>query len=406
MEIPAPHVLLERVRALPGAPALLARLPEGPGVHLVGGAVRDLLLERTPRELDLLVEDDPAPIAARLGGPTRTHDRFGTSTVRLDGFIYDLARARRETYAHPGALPTVTPGTVAEDLLRRDFTVNAAAIALTGPAAGTLTTAPCTLADLEARILRVIHDRSFRDDPTRLLRMARYAARLGFGVEPRTRALAGEAIAAGALDQVSGNRVGNELRLLAREERPIEALSAVDELGLSAEVMPGLRPVDPALAARALALLPPDGRRDLLVLGLAASGSAADALAQALDKLAFAADERDTILEAVSVSPGLAERLLATRSPSEIAAAVDGARPETVAIAGALGADDQAGEWLARLRHVRLEIDGGDLIRAGVEQGPGIGAGLRAALAAKLDGRVSGREQELAQAIRAATASG
>jgi tRNA nucleotidyltransferase (CCA-adding enzyme) len=409
VEIAAPSVLVERVRALPGAPELLERLDGAPGVHLVGGAVRDLLLGRTPTELDLLVEGDPAPIVARLGGAQRRHDRFGTSTVTLDGFRYDIAQARRETYAHPGALPTVTPASVAEDLLRRDFTVNAAAIALTGRAAGTLTSAPWALPDLEARLLRVLHAQSFRDDPTRLLRMARYAARLEFGVEPGTLALADAAIAAGALDRVSGPRIGNELRLLARENEPVEALAALDRFGLSGSIASGLGPVDPALGARALALLPADGRRDRLALAVAFAGSLtpfADELAPALDRMAFDAADRDAILEAATGARGLAEVLGVARSPAGIAAALAGARAETVALAGALGASDQAREWLERLRHVRLEIDGEDLLMAGIERGPRIGAGLRAALAAKLDGRVSGRESELAEALRAATATG
>ncbi|MDQ6605225.1 MAG: hypothetical protein M3Z06_01595 [Actinomycetota bacterium] len=409
MEIPAPPVVIELVRALPGAPQLLQRLDDEPGVHLVGGAVRDLLLDRRPRELDLLVEGDPAPIVKRLGGAQRSHDRFGTATVTLDGSRYDIAQARRETYAHPGALPTVAPASLTEDLLRRDFTVNAAAIALTGPAAGTLTSAPCTLPDLAGRLLRVMHAQSFRDDPTRLLRMARYAARLEFGVEAHTLALAEAAIAAGALGGVSGPRVGNELRLLAREEEPIDALAALDRFGLSDSIASGLGPTDPVLAAGALALLPAGGRRDLLMLAAAFAGSGpppADELAPALDRLAFDAAERATILEAATGARELAQSLRAAGSPSAIAAAVGGRRTETVALAGALGAAESAREWLGRLRRIRLEIDGEDLLGAGIEPGPRIGAGLRAALAAKLDGGISGRESELAEALRAARASG
>jgi tRNA nucleotidyltransferase (CCA-adding enzyme) len=100
----------------------------------------------------------------------RSHDRFGTSTVSLDGFTYDLARSRRETYARPGALPDVSPAPLSEDLLRRDFTVNALAIALVGDLAGTVEAAPRGLEDLQRRTLRVLHDASFIDDPTRALR--------------------------------------------------------------------------------------------------------------------------------------------------------------------------------------------------------------------------------------------
>ena len=172
-------------------------------------------------DLDLVVEGDAAAFASSLGGELKVHDRFGTSTVTLDGFSYDIARARRETYAHPGALPDVAPAPLAEDLERRDFTVNTLALALAGDRAGELTSVPTALEDLDARRLRVLHDHSFIDDPTRLFRLVRYATRLGFEIEPHTRALADRAIAGGALRTVSGPRVGAELRLLAREPNPV-----------------------------------------------------------------------------------------------------------------------------------------------------------------------------------------
>ncbi len=125
-----PEHLLDRVQALPAAQPLFAHLTDRGGVYLVGGAVRDLLLVGTPYDLDLVVDGDALALARSLVGELTLHDRFGTSTVRLDGFAYDIARARRETYARPGALPEVEPAPLAEDLLRRDFTVNALAIEL------------------------------------------------------------------------------------------------------------------------------------------------------------------------------------------------------------------------------------------------------------------------------------
>ena len=279
MEIPSPVELLTRIRALPGAASLLERLdPGGPPVHLVGGAVRDLLLERTPPELDLVVEGEVAPVAARLGNEILSHDRFGTATVTVDGRTFDVARARRETYARPGALPDVEPAALSEDLTRRDFTVNTGAVALTGPERGTFVSDPRLRADLDTRVLRVLHDASFVDDPTRLLRLARYAGRLGFTVEPQTRALVDAAVATSALSTVTGPRIGTELRLLSREPDPLSALaalSALHELGLDTPL--GLDGDAPTIerARRALALLPPDERSDRLVLAAALGGRAA-----------------------------------------------------------------------------------------------------------------------------------
>ncbi len=374
-------------------------------MYLVGGAVRDLLLRRRPHELDLVVDGDAAALARRLG-PARIHDRFGTSSVRPDGFTYDIARTRTETYPHPGALPEVAPAGLIEDLVRRDFTVNAIAMALDGPTPGELTPAPNALADLEARLLRVFHDRSFTDDPTRLLRLARYAARLGFGVEQHTLELALAAVRSGALWTVSGPRIGAELRLAAMESDPVATFKKLRELELDRAIDEQFGLVDPALAERALELLPSDGRRDLVVLSLAARGVPAAALPELLDRLAFDARDRDTIVAAALRAGAVAEALDAATSPSEIAEALEAASPELVAIAGALGPIEKARTWLERLRHVQLEIDGRDLVASGIPEGPAVGIGLRAALAAKLDGALSGREDELDRALRAARGNG
>jgi tRNA nucleotidyltransferase (CCA-adding enzyme) len=393
----------ERLRALPAAQPLLRRLTEHPGVYVVGGAVRDLLLGGQPYDLDLVVEGDAAAVAHSLGGAIRVHDRFGTSTVTLEGFSYDIARARRETYARPGALPDVAPATLSEDLLRRDFTVNAMAIALDS---GSWRAAPGAREDLEERRLRVLHDGSFIDDPTRMLRLARYAGRLGFAIDDHTRALVDEALHAGAIWTVGGSRLGAELRLLSREEDPLASLICLRELGVDRAIHPGLGLRDEALARRALELLPADGRRDRLVLTVAGLGVEAEELSGLLDALAFPAPDRDTIVAAATRAPAVARALSQATAPSQIAAAATGAGPELVALAGALGPAEPARDWLERLRHVSLEIDGTDLLAAGVPAGPAIGRGLRAALAAKLDGRACGHDAELAAALRAARETG
>ncbi|MBV9171502.1 MAG: CCA tRNA nucleotidyltransferase, partial [Chloroflexi bacterium] len=186
MEIPEPSELIERVAALPAGAPLLERLPDVAGLHLVGGAVRDLLLGGAPTDLDVVVEGDAEPVARSLGAALRAHDRFGTFTVSLKGYSYDFVRARSERYPAPGSLPEVAPGSLAEDLARRDFTVNALAIALGGERRGELTGVADALVDLDQGILRVLHDDSFIDDPTRLMRLVRYQSRLGFEPDPHT----------------------------------------------------------------------------------------------------------------------------------------------------------------------------------------------------------------------------
>jgi tRNA nucleotidyltransferase (CCA-adding enzyme) len=385
--------LADRLRALPAAAQLPQVLPEA---RIVGGAVRDLLLGSTPEDLDLVIEGDAVAAARRLGealgGSVTVHERFGTATVEAGGHVYDLATERAETYARPGALPDVRPGTLEEDLLRRDFTVNAIAVGLDGRAVA----APHAYEDLEARVLRVLHERSFLDDPTRLLRLVRYATRLGFAVEARTAALADAALAGGALATASPTRIGSELRLLLREPSALDALAWVAGWPL----LEGMT-LDRALAERASALLPADGRRDLLLLGCACRALAPAALGAWLDALGFAGRERDVVV-ACAEAGGIERSLSGARRPSEIGAAVRCAPVEAVAVAGALGAEGAARDWISELRHVRLAIDGGDLIAAGIPQGEALGRALAAALRARLDGEAPDRETQLAVALGAA----
>jgi len=381
--------LRDRLRELPCGRRLLEAAAGRDGVHLVGGAVRDLLLGRDPRELDVVVEGDVAALAARLGGAGAeriVHERFGTATVRDGGCRWDLATARGETYARPGALPEVFAAGIEQDLQRRDVTVNAIALDM---ASGRLRMAEHAEQDLRAGRLRVLHDASFRDDPTRLWRVARYAARLGFAVEAHTAALAAQAVVDGALQTVSGARIGNELRLALTEPDPLAALESAAALGLA----PWLAP-DRALTERALALLPSgEGRRDLLVL--AASLREPDD-ERALAHLEFSAAER-AIVRAVAHAPALEEGC----APSQLAYALRGLPVEAVALAGARGAAQPARRWLQELRHVGLQITGDDLRSAGIAAGPELGRRLQAVLDLRLDGALAaGREAELRAALQ------
>jgi tRNA nucleotidyltransferase (CCA-adding enzyme) len=261
---------------------------------------------------------------------------------------------------------------------------------------------PGALDDLAARRLRVLHDASFADDPTRLLRMVRYAARLGFTVEPGTRALAEAAVSGDALATVSGARIGSELRPLLDHPETVAALGLLADLGIDRALGPGLR-ADPALTARALALLPAEGRRDLLALGAAARETAPEPLQAWLTRLALPVADATTVVATAAASE-LAERLAELRSGAAIGALLSGAPPEPVALAGALGAESAARRWLEELQHVRLSIGGADLVAAGVPEGPRVGRGLRAALAARLDGAPPDRDAELATALAVARA--
>jgi tRNA nucleotidyltransferase (CCA-adding enzyme) len=411
-------VVLRALATYPGGPQLVAIGGERDDIALVGGAVRDLLLGHTPRELDVVVAGDAASLANELaavvGASVTLHERFGTAVVEWEAGRVDVAARRAESYAVPGALPEIREGSLDEDLRRRDFTVNAIAVALGGTYRGELASAEHALEDLASGRLRVLHEQSFVDDPTRLLRLARYEARLGFDAERRTAELAGEALAAGALGTVSRARIGAELRLALSETGAIASLTALDRLGVLSAIDPRLH-FDEKLAQRAVALLPEDGRLDLLLMASLLLVFAAREknpeleLFELLDGLEFSAGERDRMTMSALSAVSLSEQLAMAMRPSELYGALHSHTREAIALAGGLAlagstATVTASDWFERIRHVRLTITGDDLLAAGVPSGPELGRRLQAALRRKLDGELQeGAQAELEAALQAST---
>jgi tRNA nucleotidyltransferase (CCA-adding enzyme) len=359
--IAAAHPELEAVREAAG----------GEAIYLVGGAVRDLLLDRDRADVDLVVVGDAAALAARLGAETVEHERFATAKVKLDDHEIDIATARRETYPRPGALPEVEPAdTIEADLGRRDFTINAMAVPLEDeprlidPYGGR--------ADLEAGMLRVLHEGSFVDDPTRALRAARYAARYSFKLAPRT----AELLRRTDLDTVSAERREAELLLLIGLGETMRVLELLDEWGLERAQPGGIE-----LARKVEELLSSEPWRGV-----------ADRHAALLAAVRTPPGDADELPEETPENPSRAVALAAPRDPVELVLA---------RARGAKWLDRYLEEW----REVTLEIDGDDLIAAGVPQGPAVGRGLDAALRRKLDGEIAGRGQELETALEAARGS-
>jgi tRNA nucleotidyltransferase (CCA-adding enzyme) len=421
--VPDGERVLEALAALPGGPQLLRLAETREDIALIGGATRDLLIGRTPRELDVVLSAGAGEFAQELAGSigaaealtVTVHERFGTASVEWQAGRIDVAERRAETYGSPGALPEVRPGTVEEDLRRRDFTVNAIAAPLAPDLRGTLQAAPDALEDLAAGHLRVTYDESFIEDPTRLLRLARYSARLGFQPEQRTAQLAAEALEQGALAAVSRARVGAELRLALAEADAVRALSALGAMEVLSAIEPWLR-FDPALATCALAILPDDGRPEILLLGQLLLASPPEALEdreqamfELLDALEFTAADRDRAIRTALAAPTLPATLREDPLPSRLHEELATRTPEAVALAGAIGEQEQEGStgeaarrWLETLRQVRLSITGDDLLAAGIAPGPEIGRRLQAALHRKLDGDLAdGAEAELRAALEA-----
>lgn len=409
--------VLASLQEQPGGSQLLELAGEHHDVALIGGAVRDLLLGRTPRELDVVVAAQADHFARELAdgldssATVTEHERFGTALVQWKDGRIDIAQRRTETYPAPGALPEVQPGSIEQDLARRDFTVNAIAVPLSGPARGQLTAAAQALEDLQAGRLRVLHDSSFTDDPTRLLRLARYSARLGFQPEIHTAELAAQALAADALADVSRARIGAELRLALGEADALGALIALDRLGVLLALEPRLA-LDERMAARALQLLPRDGRVDLLLmasllldLAMHPDEDPEPVMFELLDSLEFTAGDRERTMRAALVAPGLFKELALAAKPSEMHEALSAHTIEAIALGGAMGVGTSSVTaeveiWFERLRHVRLDIGGQDLLAAGIPAGPQIGRRLSHALARKMDGELPvGRAAELEAAL-------
>ena len=395
----------------PGARDLLVRIGScaaamGHSAFLVGGPVRDLLLGRTSLDLDVVVEGNAPAVACAATLPDERspaiHPAFGTATLCAGVFHVDLASARAESYERPGALPQVRPGTIEQDLVRRDFTVNAMALALGGRRRGELLDPHGGLADLGHGLLRVLHDNSFVDDATRILRGVRYEQRFGFAFEEHTMALLQRGLP--HLDLISADRVRHELERTFSEEEPELGLRRLDTLGVLAAIHPALGFSEQKGWALARA------RRGSLSLAqlqaafwcLLAWGMTPDEAERLSTRLNLPRRVRGPVADAVGLS-SLERRLdSATLSPSEVFDLLHGHSHPAVAAAGLMFARPLARAnvslYLDRLRHVRPLVTGADLRAIGVAEGPQLGRILSSLRAARLNGAVSSREEELALA--------
>jgi tRNA nucleotidyltransferase (CCA-adding enzyme) len=377
----------------------------GTPIAAVGGVVRDMLLEQLPAhvDLDLVVGGEAITLARRLagaiGGRAVEHPAFGTATVALPtGRRIDLATARRERYPAAGALPDVEPASIEEDLARRDFSVNALAVRLDRARWGQVVDTTGGLLDLQARRLRVLHPLSFVEDPTRILRAARFATRLRFRVDPTTRRLAGEAARLGAQPALSGHRLRTEIERVLQERRPVAALIEIGRLQGWELVGPRARQdgavgreLQAALDAARRAGLGPEQQLALVVLVLTADAETAGAWA---GRLGLPPTVQEAMRRARVEAPRLLRQL---RSAPDAGQAYDLLHevPATTAawarVAAPSAARRRLDAHLRRRRHLRPLASGDDLVVLGIPPGPTVGSLLRGLAVQQAAGRVRSR---------------
>jgi tRNA nucleotidyltransferase (CCA-adding enzyme) len=390
----------ELVRLMTAIGAIAAH--QGWNLYLVGGAVRDLLLEQKTFDLDLVVDGDAISLAQLLanstGGRLVVHTRFRTANVRWNEWSADITTARAETYDHPGALPRVKPGSLSDDLFRRDFTINAMAIQLNPGRYGDLIDLYGGQDDLKQGLIRILHKQSFTDDATRIWRALRYEQRFDFSLEMETLELLKHDIA--MLDTISGDRLRHELMLVLKEAYPEKFFLRADKLQVLSQLQPGLK-CDSSLSERfeqARQVSLPNPPPVALYLALLTSSLTAEQVEQLVERLRLPRPLAQTLRDTCKLKVESESLADANLKPSRIYSMLHGYSPAALT-ATSLASDSPAvkeniHQYLTRFRYVKPALTGEDLKTMGLAVGPRISEILERLRTARLDGEVTDRQEE------------
>ncbi|HEX6387677.1 MAG TPA: CBS domain-containing protein, partial [Anaerolineae bacterium] len=405
-------------------------------VYFVGGLVRDILLGKSPIDMDMVVEGDAIKLVRllqdRYGGEIHTHSRFGTGKWFVPSAIWqamaqraveegyerqsevsdggyapsvDFVTARTEFYTEPSALPEVSEGSIKLDLHRRDFTINTLAVRLDGAHLGELLDFYNGRRDLEEGVIRVLHSLSFVDDPTRILRAVRLEQRLGFTIEPRTAELMLSALP--MLDRVTGDRIRHEIELAFREADPIPVMARLAELDVMSHIHPGLAwSAETAAFFQRVSELLEDPVWEAVLEGdspaflyfaLWMVAHAQEVQEAVMDRLRVRKATREDVHACNQVLAALAE-LPSDARPSQVETALRPFRPRVLLVARAVVGDGPKAKYIERYyrqwRLVKTAVTGYDLREMGLKPGPQYTTLLDRLLAARLDGEVSSEPEE------------
>jgi len=374
----------------------------GERIYLVGGVVRDLLWGQANLDLDLVVEGNAIELAQQLRkinqGKITTHPRFNTAKLQWDNWSVDLATARCETYDKPGALPSVTPSSIDNDLSRRDFTINAMAIHLNPGFYGRLVDPYGGRNDLKHKIIRVLHEKSFTDDATRIWRALRYEQRLDFHLERKTLNLLQRDIS--MLDTISSDRLRYEIECILQERYPEKVFRRAEELGVLAKLHSVLKGngwlVEKFDQARRLTSpQPPEIGLYLALLAYPLTGEEIERL---ISRLRLSKSLAQALRDTIAVKNKMRSLSTPGLSPSVIYRLLDGYSSPAI-VANSLATESPVAShnirlFLNRLRYIETSLTGGDLIRMGIVPGPHIREILDRLHKARLDGKITTRQDE------------
>ncbi len=381
--------------------------------YLVGGSVRDLLRGQENLDIDIVIEGDGIAFAKEFGrkftARVRTHERFGTAQIITDHLKLDVATARTEYYESPASLPTVETSSIKKDLYRRDFTINTLAVALNPRDFGLLIDFFGGQRDLREKTIRVLHNLSFIEDPTRAFRAVRFSERFGFKLSKHTENLVKSALRMDLFDKLSGSRLYEELILTFSETEPVKAIKRLSEYGLLKVIHPSLLFDDRLESAlqsihdtlswfNLLFLEEKPDKGDIYLMALLSTLSE-DERGTAFVRLSTPSKMREKISRGIVQSRELI-RALPFRDPARIYKALHHLELETILLAMAVAANDdkkkEISRYLIELRKVKPQCTGRDLKNAGIAPGPLYSEILDEILGERLRGSLKTKEDELA----------
>ena len=397
----------------------VARVADQLGVsaYVVGGFVRDLLLRIDNYDMDIVIEDDGIQFAKALGKELNakvvSHQKFGTSVVCLpDGFKIDVATARTEFYKHPAALPTVEMSSIKSDLFRRDFTFNCLALKLNGEDAFVLLDFFNGHRDLKDKVVRVLHNLSFVEDPSRAFRAIRFEQRLGFRIGKQTESFIKHAAKKKFIEKLSGARLYNELMLILKEPEPLSCLRRMKELDLLQFIHPKMlkhkkdfevieRVQEVFSLSRIVHLVQDCDEGYVYLLAMLYSLDGRE-ISRAATRLHLSQKQRRRIQEDLGHCRSRL-KLFKKKSklqPSEIYNLLSDLSPEAVLLLMAVSGSEQINKHIVLFfteyhDSARLSLTGDDLIHMGIQPGPVFKTVFKTLRDARLNGLIHSREDEV-----------